>query len=57
VAEAARSEVNADPDAVPLVGEDIDVVVAGSDDARLPPRHLFQGRDALRLHAGSSKSS
>ena len=41
--EAARAKVDADPDPVPFVGEDIDVVVARSHRSQLPAR-LFQER-------------
>src|SRR4051812_18024967 len=38
--EAARSEVDADPDRPRLVGEDVDVVIARADGAELLPRLL-----------------
>ena len=47
VAEAARAEVNADPDAVQLVGEQVDEVVAGADRAELGARQVAE-RGRLR---------
>src|SRR5262249_5672286 len=44
VAEPARAEVHANPDPVLLVGEKIDVVIAGADSAELLASHFFQRR-------------
>jgi len=47
VAETARSEVDADPDAVRFVDKDINVVVAAADRAELLLRHVLEVRERL----------
>jgi hypothetical protein len=42
VAKTAAAEVDTDPDAVLLVGEDVDVVVAAADGAELRVRLVLQ---------------
>ena len=49
VTEAAAAEVDADPDAVILVDEQVDVVVARADGTELLARHLLERRDGLQL--------
>ena len=52
MAEAAGAEVDANPDAVLLVGEEVDVVVAGADGSQLGCGFAFQGRGGFEIPTG-----
>jgi hypothetical protein len=43
--------VNADPDAILFINEEVHVVIARADGAELLPRHFFQRRSCLRFPA------
>jgi len=45
VSQAARSEVNADPDAILFIDEDIHVMIAAANGAELLTRHFLERRE------------